>query len=148
MPDFKGYARLIADFAQEHQLERPVLLGHSMGGILSMMAAGAGHLAARAVINLDGSLPATEGTLAAQRMICGWVHEPDFRQRLAWQVRSAFFLPSERDARCEAIIHAMCSAPAAVLRLLPGEVAAGTVAPGSFQSQSPCIICWQRDAAF
>ena len=124
VPDFEGYARLITGFAQSHNLERSVLLGHSMGGILSLMAAGSGQLAPRAVINLDGSLPATDRTLADQKLICGWVREPDFRQRLAKQVRSAFFLPSERNARCEAIIHTMCSAPAVVLRLLPGEVAA------------------------
>jgi pimeloyl-ACP methyl ester carboxylesterase len=59
--DFEGYAQRIAHFAQDHDLERSVLLGHSMGGILSMMAAGSGQLAPRAVINLDGSLPATEG---------------------------------------------------------------------------------------
>jgi pimeloyl-ACP methyl ester carboxylesterase len=124
VPDFEGYARLIAHFSQSHNLERAVLLGHSMGGILSLLAAGSGQLAPRAVINLDGSLSVTERTLAAQKLICGWVRGPDFRQRLARQLRSAFFLPSERDARCEAIIHTMCSAPAAVLSLLPGEVAA------------------------
>jgi pimeloyl-ACP methyl ester carboxylesterase len=122
-PGFERYANVIVDFALQHGLKHPVLLGHSMGGVLSLMAAATGRLGPRAVINLDGSLPATEKTLAGQMQIRRWLDKPDFRKRLAKLLRKAFFLPSERGAGCEAILQTMCSAPEAVLRFLPEQVA-------------------------
>lgn len=121
-PSFDSYAAALADFARGHGLERPVLLGHSMGGVLSLIAAASGRLQPCAVINLDGSLPQSEKMLEGQRAIRGWLDEPDFRDRLAGALRQAFFLPSERDARCDEIIRTMCSAPDAVLRFLPEQV--------------------------
>lgn len=122
LPGFEHYAGQIVDFSLKHQLERPVLLGHSMGGVLSLMAAASGRLRPRAVINLDGSLPPTEKMLAGQQMIGRWLKEPDFRGRLAGLLREVFFLSFERDARCEAVLKTMCSAPEAVLRFLPEQV--------------------------
>ncbi|MGO8839385.1 MAG: alpha/beta fold hydrolase [Limisphaerales bacterium] len=122
LPGFELYAGMMVDFILKHKLERPVLLGHSMGGMLSLMAAAAGRLQPRAVINLDGSLPPTEETLAGQKMIHGWLDEPDFRRRLALLLRKVFFLPSEHDPRCEAILQTMCSAPEPVLRFLPEQI--------------------------
>ena len=122
VPTFENYADALADFVLKHRLKRPVLLGHSMGGVLSMMTAASGRLQPRAVINLDGSLPTTEKSLAGQRQIRRWLDKPGFRRRLAGLLRKAFFLPSERDARCEVILQTMCSAPEAVLRFLPEQV--------------------------
>jgi len=122
LPGFESYAGLIVDFILKHQLERPVLLGHSMGGVLSLMAAAAGQLQHRAIINLDGFLPPTGETLAGQQLIRSWLDESDFRGRLGKLLRKVFFLPSECDARCEAILQTMCSAPDAVLRFLPEQI--------------------------
>ena len=122
VPTFENYADALVDFVLKHRLKRPVLLGHSMGGVLSMMTAASGRLQPRAVINLDGSLPAAEKTLAGQDLIRSWLEEPDFRRRLERFLRTAFFLPSERDTRCEAILQTMCTAPDAVLRFLPEQV--------------------------
>jgi pimeloyl-ACP methyl ester carboxylesterase len=122
-PGFETYANALVEFALQHELESAVLLGHSMGGVLSMIAAASGQLRPRAVINLDGSFPASEKTLAGQEMIRGWADEPDFRERLANLLREVFFLPGERDERCETILETMCSAPEAVLRFLPEHVA-------------------------
>jgi pimeloyl-ACP methyl ester carboxylesterase len=122
VPTFEHYANVIVDFALKHQLKCPVLLGHSMGGVLSMIAAASGRIQPRAVINLDGSLPAAEKTLTGQKQIHSWLEEPDFRKRLVDFLRIAFFLPSERDTRCEAILKTMCAAPDAVLHFLPEQV--------------------------
>ena len=120
-PGFDAFAGKITDFVLKHKLERPVLLGHSMGGVLSLMAAASGWLQPRAVINLDGSLPSAKKSLAGLRMIRGWLNDPEFRPRLAKLLRETFFLSFERDTRCEAIIQTMCSAPEAVLRFLPEQ---------------------------
>ena len=51
---------------------------------------------------------------------CFSPHLLDFRVRLAGALREAFFLPSERDGRCEEIIRTMCAAPDSVLRFSAG----------------------------
>lgn len=122
VPGFAAYAQTVVDFVLEHGLERPVLCGHSLGGVLALMAAASPRLQPAAVINLDGSLPATEAALIGQRRICDWLDEPDFRARLARLLARVFFLPTERDARREAIIQTMCAAPEPVLRFLPEQV--------------------------
>jgi len=121
VPSYENYTDLILDFALAHGLENPVLLGHSMGGVLALMVAATGRLQPRAVINLDGSLPPSGQTLAGLAMVRSWLDKPDFRERLAVALRRSFFLLHERDARSEAIIKKMCSAPEAVLRFLPEQ---------------------------
>ena len=121
-PGFERYAALIADFARDQKLDRPILLGHSMGGILSLLAAPSDRLHPRAIINLDGCLPPAADAIGGLRMIRSWFKEPDFRKRLEALLRKVFFHPSERDARCEAILQTMCSAPEAVLRFLPEQI--------------------------
>ncbi|MGH8045669.1 MAG: alpha/beta fold hydrolase [Chthoniobacterales bacterium] len=121
-PAFANYAAAVVEFAIEHNIENAVLLGHSMGGALTLMAAASGRLHPRALINLDGSLPAAPHVLAGLQKLREWLDEPDFRDRLAAALREGFFLPHERDTRCEAIIRTMCSAPDAVLRFLPEQI--------------------------
>jgi len=121
VPSYENYTNVIVEFALAHELENPVLIGHSMGGVLALMAAATGRLQPRAVINLDGSLPPSEQTLAGLAMVRNWLDKPDFRERLAVALRKSFFLHHERDARSEAIIQKMCSAPEAVLRFLPEQ---------------------------
>jgi len=119
-PGFDAYTAAMAEFVSSHGLESPVLLGHSMGGVLSLMAAPL--IRPQAIINLDGSMPAASHTLAGQAVLRGWLETPDFRTRLAGALREGFFLPSEQGTKCEEIIRTMCAAPEAVLRFLPEHV--------------------------
>ena len=119
-PGFETYADALAGWIEGQRLDRPILIGHSMGGALALMTAT--RVAVRSVINLDGSLPAAPATLAAQKVIREWLDLPDFRSRLAEALRGGFFLPHERDARAEEIIRKMTAAPKAVLRFLPETI--------------------------
>lgn len=121
-PGFAQYSAALAEWISQQNLEHPVLLGHSMGGVLALMAAK--RVGARAVINLDGSLPAARSTLEGQAALRGWLGQPDFRERLANALREGFFLPHERDGEMEEINRHMCSAPEAVLRFLPETIGA------------------------
>jgi pimeloyl-ACP methyl ester carboxylesterase len=121
-PSFENYSTCVVNFAIEHDLKDFVLLGHSMGGVLALMAAASGRLRLQSIINLDGGLPPAAHTLSGQARIRNWLDKPDFRERLATALREGFFLPHERDTRCEAIIRTMCSAPDPVLRFLPEQV--------------------------
>lgn len=116
-PGFEAYSNALAGWISDRKLDRPILLGHSMGGVLSLMTAT--RISARAVINLDGSLPAADSTLAAQATLRSWLDQPDFLPRLAGAIREGYFLPHERDAESDEVIRGMCSAPEAVIRFLP-----------------------------
>lgn len=119
-PGFANYADALAAWITDRQLDRPILVGHSMGGALALMAAT--RVPVRAVINLDGSLPAAPSTLQAQARIRQWLDLPDFRQRLAEALRDGFFLPDEQGPQAEEIVHSMISAPEDVLRFLPETI--------------------------
>jgi pimeloyl-ACP methyl ester carboxylesterase len=121
-PSFENYAAALVAFALGHGLETAILLGHSMGGALSLMAAASGRIRPRAIINLDGSLPAAPHVITGQASIRTWLDEPDFLFRLACALREGFFLPQEREDRCESIVRTMCAAPEEVLRFLPEQI--------------------------
>lgn len=121
-PGFESYADEIVGFVRARNLDRPVLIGHSMGGVLSLIAASTGRIHPRAVVNLDGSLPMSVATLEGQRTIRSWLDLPDFRARLAGLLTESFFEPAERDDRCRAIVNGICAAPDAVLQFLPEQI--------------------------
>ncbi|HEX5223261.1 MAG TPA: alpha/beta hydrolase [Verrucomicrobiae bacterium] len=135
-PGFESYARAITEFCIEQKLERPVFLGHSMGGVLCLIAAAAGVIQPRAVINLDGTLPAAARLTGVYPALEALLAAPDFREQFAGVVRKSFFLETERDARCDAIVQTMCSAPEAVLRFLPEQ--AGDLRP---EEILPNVLC-------
>jgi pimeloyl-ACP methyl ester carboxylesterase len=144
-PGFEQYANAVVEFALRLEIKQPVLLGHSMGGVLSMMAAASDRFWPRAVINLDGSFPASDETVAGQAVIRSWLNEADFRDRLRDLLRKAFFLPCERDARCEQILRTICSAPEAVLRFLPEQV--GELHPESVLPKVTAPVLYVGSAA-
>jgi len=121
-PTFANYAAAVCEFSAQHELADPILIGHSMGGALALIAAASGKIHPRAIINLDGSLPAAGHVLTAQATIRGWLDEPDFLDRFSAALSEGFFLPQERDARSVEIIRTMCSAPREVLRFLPEQI--------------------------
>ncbi len=130
-PGFETYSEALAEFIAAKELKKPILLGHSMGGVLALMTAS--RVEVRAIVSLDGSLPAAAHALAGQTAIRSWLDTPDFRVRLAGALREAFFLPHERDERCESIIRRMCAAPEAVLRFLPEKIS--SLRPAEILSQ-------------
>ena len=88
-PSFGTYSGWIADFVENRGLQNPILLGHSMGGILALLTAA--RLRPRAVINLDGPLPDTDQALDGHAIIRRRLDETDFRVRLAGPCEKLFF---------------------------------------------------------
>jgi pimeloyl-ACP methyl ester carboxylesterase len=131
-PSFADFAEVLENFAIERGLEEAPMLGHSMGGVLLLIAAARGRIRPQQIINLDGSLPAREKTLAGLAVIRSWLDEADFRGCLAGALRNGFFLPQEQGEQCEEIIRTMSSAPESVLRFLPeqaGDLQAKEILP-------------------
>lgn len=122
VPSLEGYARWLGQFLDHHRVAEPILVGHSMGGVISLTAAGDHRVKAGAVINLDGSLPPTVDVLAGKERLKEIPQATNFRPQLEALLREAFFLPHERGPRQVEIVSSMCHSPPAVLRFLPRAI--------------------------
>lgn len=119
-PSFQNFTDVLVEFLSTRMSEPPILLGHSMGGVLSLLAGV--RMNPRAIINLDGALPAADATVAGQKLIAARLNDPDLQAWFEEFLREAFFLPEERDEKCRAILRDMCRMPQAVLRFLPEQI--------------------------
>ncbi|CAN5587825.1 alpha/beta hydrolase [soil metagenome] len=107
----EALAEAVAKFLDEQNLKDAVLIGHSMGGVLSVFAGGARPERVAGVVNLDGALPLKPAAKEGYKALFAAIQEQGFRNLFPEFVRKVFFLPEELDERAEAIIADMVSAP-------------------------------------
>lgn len=120
VPSFENYANALVCFIDSLHIDPPVLLGHSMGGVLALIAAARTEVAA--IINLDGAFPAKPAVIDAQNVFRERLKEPGDLSWFGDSLREAFFDPSELGDRAEQIIAGMCSMPEPVLHFLPDQI--------------------------
>lgn len=128
--DFRVLADSLAGFLAKHDLNDVALVGHSMGGVLSLMAAvGASRVVA--VINIDGALPLTAKALDAYARLFEDIQSGGYRETMRPYLARAFFLPSEQGAVAEGVIADMLTTPEdwaiSLLRQFPHLDAAATL---------------------
>lgn len=108
--DFRVLADAVSGFLEEHDLSDVVLVGHSMGGVLSLMAA-VGSARVGVVINIDGALPLTAKALDAYARLFEDIQSGGYRETMKPYLARAFFLPSEQGPVAEGILADMLAAP-------------------------------------
>jgi pimeloyl-ACP methyl ester carboxylesterase len=118
---FAGFSRALAQFCAAHDLRNATLVGHSMGGVLAIHAAGLRPDRVARVVNLDGALPLRPEALAAYAQLFDAVRRDGFRAAVEPFVRNGFFLPEEAGPEADAIVAAMMSSPEAVAESLLGQ---------------------------
>jgi len=118
---FEGFARRVADFCAARDLRDAVLVGHSLGGVVAVHAAGVCPDRIAAVVNLDGALPLRPEALAAYRRLFAEARERGFRAAVEPFVRQAYFLPHEAGAEADALVAAMLAAPSDMAEALLGR---------------------------
>jgi pimeloyl-ACP methyl ester carboxylesterase len=91
--------------------ERGLFVGHSMGGMLSALAAGRQPERVAGVINQDGALPLRLRLVPAAKGLFARIKAGGFRPVVACFLKEAFFLPHERGPLCEQIVLEMLSLP-------------------------------------
>ena len=106
-----AFAASLSGFLKERGLFDAVLVGHSMGGMLSVLAAGQQPERVAGVINLDGALPLTASARAGYEEVLVRIKAEGFRPIVARFIKDAFFLPHERGPLCEQIVLEMLSVP-------------------------------------
>lgn len=96
-------------------LRKPVIVGHSMGGIVAF------DLAARypdmpgAIVMLDSSVARSQAAKTAAAGLCKQLSGPDRVKVVRDYVSTMLFIPTDDPTRKERLLDRMCSAPAHVL---------------------------------
>jgi pimeloyl-ACP methyl ester carboxylesterase len=110
-PLLDAFAASLSGFLTEQSLVEAILVGHSMGGILSVLAAGQQSERIAGVVNLDGALPLTAPARAGYEELFARINAEGFRGVAARFVKDVFFMPHERGPLCEEIVEDMLSLP-------------------------------------
>ena len=109
------FADDLAWICEEVGLEKPVVIGHSMGGIVAFDLAARYPEMPSAVVMLDATVVLPS---AARAAIPGFLEElrgPDYRESLRRYAASALFIPTDDGEREERILRQMSSTPQHVL---------------------------------
>ncbi|HEY5768514.1 MAG TPA: alpha/beta fold hydrolase [Terrimicrobium sp.] len=110
-PLMDAFAASLSAFLMERELFNAILVGHSMGGLLSVLAAGQQSERVAGVVSLDGPLPLTAQARAGYEGLFSRIRAEGYRAVAARFVREVFFLPLERGSLCEGIVADMLSLP-------------------------------------
>lgn len=104
MPSLAGD---VAWLAAEAGLERPVVVGHSMGGVVAFELAYLSPGLPAAIVMIDSPVARPAASRAAMPAFLEKLEGPDYREAIAGYVREALFLPTDDARRCEAIVERM-----------------------------------------
>jgi len=122
------------------RLEKPAVVGHSMGGIVAFdLAAGYPNLTS-AVVMLDAAVVLPSGVRAAIPSFLEKLRGPGYRDVLCGYVANFLFIPTDARQRKERILQSMSAAPQHVMGLAfeglrdydPTEAAGGLAVPGLY----------------
>jgi pimeloyl-ACP methyl ester carboxylesterase len=139
-PCFESFAESVSAFIAERQLNQPVLIGHSMGGVISVVTAALDPKSVGGVVNLDGAVPIPPSVRDGYRDLFIRINREGFQSVVAQFVREAFFLPFERGPISEAIVSRMISQPERIALALLKEFPALDAAPILVASQRPSLF--------
>lgn len=108
---FEAFAASLCGFLTSRSLSRVIFAGHSLGGILGVLAAGQQPERVSAVVNLDGASPMTALAREKYEQLFVEIELKGFRPVVARFLSESFFLPHERGAVSQQIIADMLSRP-------------------------------------
>ncbi len=139
-PSFDSFAASVCSFIVERQLQQPILIGHSMGGVISVVTATREPKLLAGVVNLDGAVPLTASVREGFRDLFTRINREAFQPVMSQYLRQVFFLPSERGAICDEIVAEMISHPEELALALLKEFPALQAEPVLSGSRTPSLF--------
>lgn len=124
-----GFADDVAWLCQQLALERPVLIGHSMGGTIGFDVAARYPSLPSAVALLDSALSLSPAARAAVLKLVQELRGPDYRTIQREYVGHALFIPPDDAATRERVLDAMGTAPRYMMIAAMEGLAAYDAAP-------------------
>lgn len=97
------------------RIERPVIIGHSMGGVIALVTAWRFPALPAAIVSVDSPILAPPETAAAVRPLLEGLQSPSYRDVQRQFVHDLLFIPADDAARKARIIDAMSTAPQHVM---------------------------------
>lgn len=131
------FADDLAFMCDQLQLVKPVVIGHSLGGIVAFDLAARYPDLASAIVMLDAGIVIPDSVRPAMTQMVKALRGPNYRTALRDYIAATLFLPTDELTRKERIIDSMISAPQHVMVSAlegwrdydPGEAAGRLVAP-------------------
>jgi len=93
------FAEDIASIAAELNLQRPVLVGHSMGGVITFEVAARHPELPSAIVMIDSPVTRPAASRAAMPAFLQELEGPNYRAALSKYVSEALFLPTDDEER-------------------------------------------------
>jgi len=110
-----GFADDLAWLGRELGLHRPVVVGHSMGGVVALELAARHPELPGAIVMLDSPVFASPQLLDAVRPVIEGLKTPGYREVQRQLVAAVSFLPTDDKERAARIVDHMSSAPQRVM---------------------------------
>src|SRR5581483_5036529 len=109
------FADDVAWLCERLDVGRPVVIGHSMGGIVALALAVRHPALPRAIAALDSPLPPLAGGTAAREALLASLAGPGYQASARRYCDDNFFLPTDDPVRRARILDAMTAAPQHVM---------------------------------
>jgi pimeloyl-ACP methyl ester carboxylesterase len=134
-----GFADDLAWMCHALTLERPVVVGHSMGGAIALELAAQRPAVPSAIVLLDSAVFPARGAWAGVQPVIAQLHTPGYRDVLRQFIGDVFFLPTDDPQRKAQIIAAMLATPQHVLASAFEELFRWDAAAAAGQCQVPAL---------
>jgi pimeloyl-ACP methyl ester carboxylesterase len=109
------FADDVAALLRHLGIDRPAVIGHSMGGVVALVLAARHPGRPGAIVTLDAPVVPSDAMRRATAALVPALEGPGYRQAQQAFVRRALLQPGDDPARAEVLIAAMASAPQHVM---------------------------------
>lgn len=134
-----AFADDLAWILRELALERPVVVGHSMGGAIALELAAEQPKRLAGVVLLDTAVLPSADVWAGVQPVIASLKAPGYEQAARRFFAEAFFLPTDDAERKEAVVAAMLSTPQHVLASAFENIFAWDSAAAAARCQVPTL---------
>lgn len=113
--DIPGFAGDLARVCARLGLDRPVVIGHSMGGAVALELAAREPDLADAIVLLDSAVMPPAAAWSGVGRVLEGLRSPNYRRSLRRFLANSFFIPTDDPVRRESVIDRMLETPQRML---------------------------------